>query len=397
MAIVAPEISEEFDLDLAQMGLILSVFTWGYAIVQIPVGYLGDRFGPRKVLSILMAFVSLSVSLTGAAINYAMLFVSRLFLGLSEAGAFPVASRGMQMWFHRSERGRIQGYTHFFSRFAVATTPLAAAPIVYFFGWRSVFFLAGFIGLLWIIVFLISYRNNPKDHPKVNEAELAIIKKDSEEIHNTSDRPKVPWRIILRSKNMLCICLGYGCFFFGTNFYLTWYPTYLREYRGLSLLELGILGSLPLLAGMAGDVVGGTLTDRILKKTGKPSYARKVVAAPGFALAAVFVIPAAMTDSVLLSMACLALSFFFLEFVIGPAWAVPMDVGGVYSGTVTGIMNMAGAFSASLTPIIYGYLFARDMWVAPFMVSAGVLFLGSLIWIFLIDPEQSVVKEKKYV
>jgi len=326
-----------------------------------------------------------------------MLFVSRLFLGLSEAGAFPVASRGMQMWFHRSERGRIQGYTHFFSRFAVATTPLAAAPIVYFFGWRSVFFLAGFFGLLWIIVFLISYRNNPKDHPKVNEAELAIIKKDSEEIHNTSNRPKVPWRIILRSKNMLYICLGYGCFFFGTNFYLTWYPTYLREYRGLSLLELGILGSLPLLAGMAGDVVGGTLTDRILKKTGKPSLARKVVAAPGFALAAVFVIPAAMTDSVLLSMACLALSFFFLEFVIGPAWAVPMDVGGVYSGTVTGIMNMAGAFSASLTPIIYGYLFARDMWVAPFMVSAGVLFLGSLIWIFLIDPEQSVVKEKKYV
>jgi len=157
------------------------------------------------------------------------------------------------------------------------------------------------------------------------------------------------------------------------------------------------LGSLPLLAGMAGDVVGGTLTDRILKKTGRPSYARKVVAAPGFALAAVFVIPAAMTDSVLLSMACLALSFFFLEFVIGPAWAVPMDVGGAYSGTVTGIMNMAGAFSASLTPIIYGYLFARDMWVAPFMVSAGVLFLGSLIWIFLIDPEQSVVKEKKYV
>jgi MFS family permease len=157
------------------------------------------------------------------------------------------------------------------------------------------------------------------------------------------------------------------------------------------LLELGLIGSLPLIAGMIGDVVGGTLTDLILKRTGNARLARRAVAAPGFMMAALFVIPAAMTASASVAVLCLAMSFFFLELVIGPAWAVPMDVGGQFSGTVTAIMNMAGAFAASLTPLIYGSLFDRGYWIAPFFVSAGVLFIGGLIWIFLIDPEKSVV------
>jgi hypothetical protein len=115
------------------------------------------------------------------------------------------------------------------------------------------------------------------------------------------------------------------------------------------------------------------------------------VAAPGFLLAGIFVIPAAMTDSAAMSVLCLAISFFFLEWVIGPAWAVPMDVGGQLSGTVTGIMNMAGALAASATALVYGGLFDRGYWVAPFFLSAGVLCTGALVWIFLIDPERSVV------
>jgi MFS family permease len=165
----------------------------------------------------------------------------------------------------------------------------------------------------------------------------------------------------------------------------------LREYRHLSLQALGILGSLPLLAGMIGDLVGGTLSDLVLRRTGNAKFARRIVAAPAFVLAGVFVVPAALTDTAWLSVMFLALSFFFLEWVIGPAWAVPMDVGGQFSGTVTGIMNMAGALAASLTAIVYGTLFGKGFWVAPFLVSAGVMFLGALIWTFLIDPEKSVV------
>jgi len=90
----------------------------------------------------------------------------------------------------------------------------------------------------------------------------------------------------------------------------------------------------------------------------------------------------------------LAASFFFLEWVIGPAWAVPMDVGGQFSGTVTGVMNMVGALGGASTAVVYGSLFNRGFWVAPFLVSAGVMVVGALIWTFLIDPEQSVVERR---
>jgi hypothetical protein len=144
---------------------------------------------------------------------------------------------------------------------------------------------------------------------------------------------------------------------------------------------------------MAGDIIGGTISDMILKSTGSAKLARRVVAAPGFLLASAFVIPAALTANRLSSILCLAASFFFLEWVIGPAWAVPMDVGGQFSGTVTGVMNMVGALGGASTAVVYGSLFNRGYWVAPFLVSAGVMILGALIWIFLIDPEQSVVEQ----
>ena len=142
---------------------------------------------------------------------------------------------------------------------------------------------------------------------------------------------------------------------------------------------------------MAGDLVGGSLSDFMFKKTGKPRLARSIVAAPGFLLSGVFLIPAATTESAWSSVLCLATSFFFLEFVIGPAWAVPMDVGGAFSGTVTGIMNMAGALAASFTPLVFGYYFEKGSWTVPFVITSGVMLLGAGIWTFLINPEKSLV------
>ena len=394
ISVAQPEIAKEFGLSKSAMGYVLAAFTWAYALGQVPAGWLGDRFGPKKVLMVIMSWWAAAAALTGAAIGMNSLLSARFLLGLGEAGAFPVASRGMQLWFPRSERGRIQGTTHFFSRFAVAATPLVAGSIMLAFGWRAIFYIFGSLGVIWALAFYFIYRNRPEEHQGVNRAELAQIRgvnADGSIKTLSTAKQSVPWKRILGSANMWYIALGYGCFFFGTNFYLTWYPTYLREHRHLSVQALGLIGSLPLFAGMLGDVVGGSLTDFAFKRTGNAKFARRVVAAPGFILAGIFVIPAAMTNSPNLSVFFLAASFFFLEFVIGPAWAVPMDVGGQFSGTVTGIMNMAGALAASLTPIIYGGLFQRGLWETPFYVSAGVLFLGALIWIFLIDPEKSVV------
>ena len=394
ISVAQPEIRETFGLTLGQMGLVLAAFTWAYALGQVPVGWLGDRFGPKKVLSVLLAWTSTSAMLTGAAAGFGSLVTARLLLGVGEAGAFPVASRGMQLWFAPSERGRIQGITHFFSRFAVAITPLTAGGLMLAYGWRVMFYVFGAIGFVWVVAFWWFYRERPEDHGHVNRAELAQIRgvNDDGTIRAVStSRPATPWRQILSAPNMWWIALGYCCFFFGTNFYLTWYPTYLREYRGLSILALGFWGSIPLLAGMAGDIVGGWLSDVTLNRTGNAKLARRGVAAAGFLLAGAFVLPAAMVGGATMSILCLATSFFFLEWVIAPAWAVPMDVGGRFSGTVTGVMNMAGALAASLTPIVYGTLFGRGYWVAPFVVSAAVMMVGALIWIFLIDPEKSVV------
>jgi sugar phosphate permease len=394
ISVAQPEIGKAFGLDKSSMGLVLSAFTWAYAVGQIPAGFLGDRFGPKKVLTVIMSWWSVAAVMTGAAMGMTSLFSARLLLGLGEAGAFPVGSRGMQLWFPRSERGRIQGTTHFFSRLAVAVTPFVAGTIMLAFGWRAIFYIFGSLGVIWSLVFALYYRNRPEEHKSVNQAELAQIRglnPDGSIKPLVTTRQATPWRQILGSPNMWYIALGYSCFFFGTNFYLTWYPTYLREHRDLTLQALGIIGSVPLFAGMAGDLVGGSLSDLIFKRTGKARFARSIVAAPGFLLSGIFLIPAAMTESAWTSVLCLATSFFFLEFVIGPAWAVAMDVGGQFSGTVSGVMLMAGALAASFTPLIFGYYFGTGSWMVPFFITSGVMLIGALIWTFLINPERSVV------
>lgn len=394
ISVAQPEIANTFGLSKTMLGYVMAAFTWAYAVGQVPAGWLGDRLGPRRVLTVIMCWWAAAVALTGAATGLVSLFAARFLLGLGEAGAFPVASRAMQLWFAKSERGRIQGTTHFFSRFAVAITPLAAGSIMAASGWRALFYIFATLGVLWAVLFSTVFRNSPEEHASVNRAEIERIRgvdADGTTHLVSAPRPATPWRSILTAPNMWYIAVGYGCFFFGTNFYLTWYPTYVREYRHLTLQSLGLLGSVPLFAGMAGDVIGGSLSDLIAAKTGNFRLARRAIAAPGFLAAGAFLVPAAITNSTSGSILYLAASFFFLEWVIGPAWAVPMDVGGQFSGTVTGIMNMAGALAASLTALIYGGLFDRGMWIAPFLITAAVMTLGALIWTFLIDPTKSVV------
>jgi sugar phosphate permease len=402
ISIAAPYMAKEFKFSQTQIGIIFSVFLWAYAIGQIPVGWIADRVGPRLVLLIIVPFWSLMTAMTAVATGLFSLSAIRFVFGLAEAGAFPTATRGMQLWFPESERGIVQGVTHSFSRFAIAIVPFIAVSIVTALGWRWIFYLFGTIGIIWSLAFFVLYRNLPGNHPKVNVTELAHIRGRSSDgtINPPIDlrtRPKAPWKTIFRSPNMWYIAAGYCCFYYGTYFYVTWFPAYLLEYRNLSLKEMGVLAPLPLIAGMAGDILGGTLTDRVYRKTGKLKFARRVVAAPSMLISGICLIPAALVHSASAAILCLTASLFFLELVISPAWAVPMDVGGEYSGTVSGVMNMAGSLAASLSPIIFGVLVQRGSWIAPFFVSAGVLLTGSLIWAFLIDPEKSVVENTAFL
>ncbi len=398
ISIAAPALAKEFKLSQTSLGFIFSVFLWAYAIGQIPAGWLADRCGPRLVLLIIVPVWSLMTGMTATAAGMVSLLGIRSLFGLAEAGAFPASTRAMQLWFPKAERGIVHGVTHSFSRFAVAIVPLVAASIMIAFGWRWIFYFFGAAGLLWSAAFYWLYRNLPEEHSKVNALELAHIRGSNPdgttlevELHR---QLAPPWKIIFQSANMWYIAAGYCCFYYGTYFFITWFPTYLLEYRHLSLKAVGIFASLPLLAGMVGDIVGGTLTDTVYRKTGKLRFARRIVAAPAMLVSGAFLIPAAMAHSVWGAILCLTASLFFLELVISPAWAVPMDVGGEYSGTVSGVMNMAGSLAASLSPIIFGFLVQRGFWIAPFFISAGVLLGGAIIWAFLIDPERSVVESR---
>jgi sugar phosphate permease len=398
LSIAAPFMAREFGFSETTIGVVFSVFLWAYAIGQIPAGWFADRFGPRLVLLIIVPFWSIMTAMTALATGVVSLSAIRFVFGLAEAGAFPSATRGMQLWFPRSERGIVHGVTHSFSRFAIAIVPFVGASIAGAFGWRWIFYLFGAAGLLWSFAFYALYRNLPEQHPKVNQAELDCIRGRDAESTITAQfdlqrRPKPPWKIIFRSANMWYIAAGYGCFYYGTYFYVTWFPTYLLQYRHLSLKSMGTLASLPLWAGMAGDILGGTLTDGIYRRTGNLKFARRIVAAPAMLASGILLIPAALTHDLITAIVCLTGSLFFLELVISPAWAVPMDVGGEYSGTVSGVMNMAGSLAASVSPIVFGLLVQKGLWTAPFFISAGVLFTGALIWTFLIDPEKSVVEE----
>jgi sugar phosphate permease len=301
----------------------------------------------------------------------------------------------MQMWYPRDERGFVQGISHAASRFGAAIGPPVAVAIMIHYGWRSVFYVIGVLSLLWSILYMVVYRNMPEEHDRVSRAELARIRglDANGEIKkaNVASRPKVPWSVLLRHGNMWAVMCAYATYIYSLWFFLSWLPSYLIEYRKFTLIKTGFYASMPLAAGVFGDAFGGWLTDKLLIKTNNPKFSRRSVAITAMLGCGTCTMFAALSAKPFTALYFLTAAMFFLEMNIGPAWAVPMDIGGEFSGTVSGMMNMSGQFVGALSPTVFGYLVSRGSWVAPFGVSAGLLFVGAAIWAFWIDPEQSVI------
>jgi sugar phosphate permease len=395
----APLISKEFGFSKVTMGIIFSAFIWAYALFQVPGGWLGDRFGPRKVLSTIMGYRTVIAVLTTRGVGLLSFSFIRFLLGVGEAGAFPTATRAMQMWFPRNERGFVQGASHAASRFGAAIGPPVAVAIMIHFGWRAVFYVIGGLSLLWSLLYLLTYRNMPEEHEGVSRAELALIRgvDQNGEIRqaNIQKRPKVPWSVLLKHSNMWAVMCAYATYIYCLWIFLSWLPSYLIEHRNFSLIKMGYFASLPLLAGVVGDTLGGWLTDKLLVKTNNLKFARRSVAIIGMLGCGGFILPAALTANAYTAVYCLTGAMFFLEVTIGPSWAVTMDIGGEFSGTVSGMMNMGGQIVGAVSPTVFGILVAQGSWVAPFVVSACLLFVGAGIWAFWIDPDVSVVGKGK--
>lgn len=395
LSVTAPLIMNEFGISKIELGSIFTAFSLSYFLFQIPIGVLGDKLGPRKVLAVLVIFWSLMTAATGLAWNFASMLAIRFLFGIGEAGAFPNATRAFSHWIPSTERGFAQGLTHAFSRFGGAVTPLIIAPLVMLTGWRIAFYSCALIGVAWALLWYYWYRDSPSEYQKrwggVNSAEMQLIAQGQST--ERKQAPKLALRQLMRSKNMWALCLGYFCYCYNIWIYLTWLPTYLVDGRGFTILKMGIFASIPLLAGTVGDTLGGWLSDKLWVMTGKGRWARRAVAMGGLFLAAACLIPGAMTDSANLAVCFLAGSLFGLEMAVGVYWAVCLDIGHDYAGTVSGMMNSIGNIGSAVSPFLFGVIVqSTGSWVYPFLLASVFLIIGGFLWLRT-NPELSIAEE----
>jgi sugar phosphate permease len=374
-----PVMRQDLGFSLITSGLILSSFRWAYALFQIPGGWLGDRIGPRRALTLIVSWWSAFTVLTGLAWSAVAMIVTQSLFGMGEAGAFPIATRSLSRWMLPSERGHAQGVTHAGSRLGAAFTRPLAVVLIAAYGWRSPFFAFGGLGLLWAVIWFTYYRDTPEEHPRVNAQERELI-------HSATGGPRakigaaVPWRMILSSPTLWALCLMYGFYQYGLVVYLDWFPTYLKESRGLSLAQMGIYSSLPLFAGVAGDLGGGWLTDFLFRHTGNLRRSRRVVGIAGFLIAAAAIIPATLTANAKLCVALSCLAFGGLELTVGVSWAIPLDIAGDFAGSAAALMNMVGNIGGAITPTLVAFLAMRYGWNIPFMTGSALCLVGAAIY-----------------
>ncbi|MDR3588826.1 MAG: MFS transporter [Negativicutes bacterium] len=394
IAAAAPMMMKEFNFSKAELGAVFSAFTWAYALFQIPAGWLGDKYGARKVLALVVVGWSVMTSATAFAWSFTSLLVIRFIFGIGEAGAFPSATRAFSFWIPATERGLAQGLTHAFARFGAAITPAISVAIIALWGWRTMFVLFAGLGIVWAACWYFWYRDKPTEYREkwggINEAEIELINEGKDV---NKKKTKLPFAKLFRSKNMWALCLAYFCYSYTMWIYYTWLPTYLIEARGFTIVKMGIFASMPLLAGTVGDTLGGWLSDRIWAKTGRGKFSRRIVAISGLIVGAAFMIPGAMTDSAYLAVFLLSCSVFALEMSVGVYWAVCLDVGHEFAGTVSGMMNSIGNIGSALSPLVFGIILqSTGSWVYPFLVASVLLLIGSFLWL-KVDPETSVAAE----
>jgi MFS family permease len=394
ISVAAPAVMRELSISKVELGVVFAAFSVGYIPFQVPIGRLGDRLGPRKVLTGLVGFWSAMTWVTGLAWNLWSLVLFRVLFGAGQAGAFPNATRAFAAWAPPSGRGLVQGVTQAAARLGAAVAPVILAPMMVFWGWRPVFYLCALIGFLWGAWWYFWYRDEPDQHQarwgSVNAAERALI-----EGGRTADQvvPRLPLGRLIASRNMWLLCASYFCYCYCLYIYLTWLPTYLTDARGFSFLGMGLFAGIPLLIGGLGAALGGWVSDKVGARTGSIRLSRRLVAGAGMLWAAIFVIPGVMTDSPLLSVLFLTLAIFGLELSVGIYWAVCLDIGHEYAGTVSGMMNSIGGIGSILSPFLFGLIVEYSgSWMYPFLAASVLLVAGAALWL-RIDPEMTISKE----
>ena len=384
----ASSIKKEFGFSNTQLGLIFSGFAYPYALFQVIGGWVGDRLGPRKTLLICGAIWAVATALTGLATGLVSLMFFRIALGFGEGATFPTATRAMQSWTPAGKRGFAQGVTHSFARLGNAVTPPIVAALMIWLSWRGAFVVLGVVSFVWVIVWWLYYRDDPREHPAITSEDLARLPPPAAA---KSAGRHVPWRrLILR---ILPVTLTYFCYGWSLWLFLNWLPSFFLQGYNLDIKKSALYASGVFFAGVVGDALGGIISDHLLHKTGNVTLSRLSVILTGMLGATACLIPVLCSRDVFTLALCLSGGFFFLELVIGPIWSVPMDIAPQYSGTASGLMNTGSAVAAIVSPLAFGYIVdVTGNWHLPFIGSVALLLLGSAL-AFTMHPDRKFVEQ----
>ncbi len=384
------QISADLGLSKTDMGLAMMAFGLAYAIFEVPGGWLGDRIGPRAVLTRVVAWWSAFTMATGLATNLWSLSLIRFLFGAGEAGCFPNLTKAFSNWFRGQDRTRAQAITWLAARWGGAFTPLVVVFVLEFVTWRQSFYIFGSVGFVWAFFFYRWFRNRPSEHPGVNPAELALLTGGGADRIRIADDEAghldVPWTRFFTNRSVWLLCIQYGCLSYGFWFYLTWLPTYIREAFALhdaDRYQAAWLAAIPLFLAGVSVWLTGQVTPRLVARFGSVSRVRRGLGFVGHGLACVMLIASVSLGQPVVAMIAMGLSCFGNDMVMPGSWTACMDLGGRYAGTLSGLMNTWGSVGGLLAPWTIPVILERagGNWSVPILVIAFWYGIGALCWL----------------
>jgi MFS family permease len=362
------------------------MFTLSYCLFEIPTGALGDRLGPRRVLTRVVIWWSAFTSLTGLASNYSLLLVTRFCFGAGEAGAFPNAAIVVSRWFPPAQRARISGVLLMASQIGGGIAPLLIVPIQMRYGWRAAFFLFGAVGVIWAVAWYAWFRDAPAEMPGVSPAELReTVESPPAPVHG------FPWRVAVRSGSVLALMGMAFCYVYVYTFFQTWFHTFLVKGRGFSEGSL-VLSALPYAIAIGANLAGGAVSDAMVRRLGA-RWGRRSVGIVGLGSAGLLTIAVLLTDRQIPTIVLLSLVYGAIAFQQSGVFGVCLDIGRKHAGSVVGLMNTSASLGGLVSSIAYGYIVDRfQSYDAPFVPMAAVLLIGTLLW-FKVDASSQITTE----
>lgn len=377
ISLALPHIGSDLGIPTESLGWIGFAYWFSYAAFEIPSGRMGDRIGPRRVLTRIVLWWSAFTALTGAAAGFGTLFVTRLLFGAGEAGCFPNTSTVVSRWFPERARASAMGVVQGAGQVGGALSPLLVVPIQQRFGWRASFVFFAVAGVAWAAVWYAWFRDVPSREDGITEVELAAI----------AGNPALPprglsLRLAWRSTSLRGLVLTWLAMGYSNSFIGFWMPSYLTKTRGFAEADLRWTAS-AWCAMLTGSALGGFASDAIVARVGR-TWGRRAVGLAGLGgcalgFAAITITHAKATVVVVVALAAMSGGMFAANLL-----ATCIDVGGRYAGTITGVVNTGGQFAAALSTVAFGYLLkATGSYEVPILTIAGVLATGLVPWFFI--------------